>query len=352
MPAEWYYILSFVLGTSFVILITPIFKTIGIAIGQVDPPDSRKIHQTPIVRSGGVAIFLATGLTIVALDLAKGFRFLEAQQLEAMIGVVLGGCAFFVMGLADDMWDLSPFWRLGLQLLATVGLWWQGIQIDLGFLPWDNAVVINGLSLVITFLWLAGVANAINWIDGMDGLAGGVTGIIALGILFVTLENGSYGMAFLMATVAGSAIAFLWYNFHPATVFMGDSGSNFLGFMLAACSLVGIANEPSLGETLAPFFLLGVPIGDMLIVINARLRQGQSPFVADKIHLHHRILAKGASQTMTALFIYALTLWTGTLALVFCDFQQPWIYFAPATILLLVMTWQLQRSRKVEETEL
>lgn len=352
MPAEWYYVISFVLGTSFAILFTPLVKKIGIATGQVDQPDSRKIHQTPMVRIGGLAIFLATGLTLVALYFIDGFSFLNAQQIKAILSVTLGGCVFFVMGFADDLWDLSPFWRLGLQFLATLGLWWQGLQIDFGFLPWENALAIKGLSFVITFLWLAGVANAINWIDGMDGLASGVTGIIALGILFITLENGNYGIALLMATVAGSAIAFLWYNFDPATVFMGDGGSYFLGFMLAAGSLAGIANEPAFGNKIAPFFLLGVPIGDMLIVINTRLRQGKLPFTADKIHIHHRILAKGASQTMTALFLYALTLWTGTLALVCCNFQQPWIYFAPATILLLAMTWQLQRSRKVEEKEL
>ena len=352
MPAEWYYIISFFLGTSLAILLTPLVNKIGLATGKVDKPDSRKIHQTPIVRIGGLAIFLATVFPLIGIYLVEGFSFLDPQQIEAIIGVTLGGCVFFLMGFADDLWDLSALWRLGLQFLVTLGLWWQGLQIDLRFLPWENTLVIDGLSLVITFLWLAGVANAINWIDGMDGLASGVAGIIALGTLFITLENGSYGIALLMATVAGSAIAFLWYNFDPATVFMGDGGSYFLGFMLAACSLVGIANEPDLGNKIAPFFLLGVPIGDMLIVINTRLRQGQSPFTADKIHIHHRILAKGASQTMTALFLYALTLWTGTLALVFCNFQQPWIYFAPATILLLAMTWQLQRSRKVEEKEL
>ncbi|PSO51118.1 MAG: undecaprenyl/decaprenyl-phosphate alpha-N-acetylglucosaminyl 1-phosphate transferase [Cyanobacteria bacterium SW_9_44_58] len=352
MPAEWYYVISFVLGTSFTISFTPLVKKIGLATGQVDQPDYRKIHQTPIVRIGGVAIFLATGLTLVALYFMEGFYFLNDQQTEAILSVTLGGGVFFVMGFADDLWDLSPLWRLGLQFLVTLGLWRQGLQIDLEFLPWENFLLREGLSVAITFLWLAGVANAINWIDGMDGLASGVTGIIALGILFVTLENGNYGIALLMATVAGSAIAFLWYNFDPATVFMGDGGSYFLGFMLAACSLVGIANEPALGNKIAPFFLLGVPIGDMLIVINTRLRQGKSPFTADKVHIHHRILAKGASPTMTALFLYALTLWMGTLALVCCNLEKPWIYFVPATILLLVMTRQLQRNRKVEEKEL
>jgi len=156
----------------------------------------------------------------------------------------------------------------------------------------------------------------------------------------------------LMAMVAGSAIGFLWYNFHPATIFMGDGGSNFLGFMLAAGSLAGVANEPNFGQTVAPFVFLALPIGDMLIVINARLRKGQSPFFADKIHVHHRILAKGVSQTITALFLYSATLWSGTIALVFCGVEQSWVYVIPATLLLLAMIWQLQRSRKVEEKEL
>lgn len=352
MAVEWYYLLAFILGTSFVIAITPVVKKIGLATGQVDKPDSRKIHKLPIVRIGGIGIFAAVMLTLVFLYVAGGFSFLTSEQVRVVMSVTFGGCAFFVMGLADDLWDLSPFNRLGLQLLTVALLWWQGLQVDLTFLPWGNPFLINSLSFVITFLWLAGVANAVNWVDGMDGLAGGTTGIIALGVLFITLENENYGLALLMAAVAGSAIAFLWYNFHPASIFMGDSGSNFLGFMLAACTLLGVANEPSLGTTIAPFFLLGVPIGDMLIVINARLRKGQSPFVADKIHLHHRILAKGNSQTMTALFIYSVTLWTGTMGLILCGFEQPWLYFVPATMLLLVMTWQLQKSRKVEKENL
>jgi len=351
MPAELYYLLAFGLGTAFVIATTPVVKTIGLATGQVDQPDARKIHKTPIVRIGGISIFVAILGTALILYFFQGFAFLTPQQLQDLIRITLGACAFFVMGLADDIWNLSPFKRLGLQFLFIAGLWWQGLTIDLSFLPWENALLINPLSFVITFLWLAGVANAINWLDGMDGLAAGVTGIIALGLVFVTLENGSNGVALLMAIVAGSAIAFLWYNFHPATIFMGDSGSNCLGFLLAGGSLVGIANEPGLGNTLAPFVFLAVPIGDMLIVINARLRNGQSPFFADKIHIHHRLLAKGLSQTMTALLVYSVTLWTGTIGLVCCGVEQPWIYFIPATILLLVMIWQVQPSRKIEEKE-
>jgi UDP-GlcNAc:undecaprenyl-phosphate GlcNAc-1-phosphate transferase len=351
MPAELYYLLAFGLGTAFVIATTPVVKTIGLATGQVDQPDARRIHKTPIVRIGGISIYIAIFGTALALYWLQGFSFLTSQQVQSVTVILMGGFAFFLMGLADDIWDISPFIRLVLQFLTIGVLWGQGLQIDLTFLPWDNPLLINSLSFLITFLWLAGVANAINWIDGMDGLAAGVTSIIALGTLFVTLENGSSGVALLMAIVAGSAIAFLWYNFHPATIFMGDSGSNCLGFMVAGASLVGIANEPGLGNTLAPFVFLAVPIGDMLVVINARLRRGQSPFFADKIHIHHRLLAKGISQTMTALLVYSVTLWTGTIGLICCSVEKPWIYFVPATILLLVMIWQVQPSRKVEEKE-
>lgn len=349
MPAELYFLIAFFLGTGFVAIATPIVKKIGIATKQVDQPDSRKIHTSPMVRIGGVSIFVAIMLTLAVLYGIEGGAFLDSEAVNNLIVILVGGCAFFAMGLADDLWDLSPFYRLGLQLLVTIGVWWQGLRVDLSFLPWENSLLLGGLSLLITFLWLGGVANAVNWIDGIDGLAGGVTGIIAFGALFITLENGNYGIALLMAATAGSAIAFLWYNFYPATIFMGDSGSNFLGFILAASSLMGIANEPGLANTLAPFVLLGVPIGDMLVVIISRLRAGQSPLVADQIHIHHRLLAKGTSQTMTALFIYTLTLWMGTLAFVFCNFERPWIYFVPSTVLLLGITWQVQRSRKLKK---
>jgi len=346
MTAEWYYLIAFGLGTLLVLITTPIIKQIGLATEQVDQPDARKIHQTPIVKIGGASIFIAIALSVSLLYLGTRFRFLDAEQIQTILSIAMGGSSFFFMGLADDIWHLSPLQRLGLQLAVTSGLWWQGLRIDLSFIPWDNALIINSLSLVITFLWLAGVANAINWLDGMDGLAAGIVGMIALGALFVTLENGNYGMALMMASVAGSAIAFLWFNFYPATIFMGDSGSNFLGFTIAAGSLTGIANEPGFGNLIAPFFLLGVPIGDMLVVIIARLRQGKSPLHADQIHIHHRLLAKGVSQTVTALFLYSLSLWTASIALVLCGFEKPWIYFAPATLLLLGMTWQVNQMRK------
>jgi len=256
MPAEWYYLISFLLGTALVVVTIPVIKKIGIATEQLDKPDSRKIHKIPIVHLGGVGIFLATLLTLIVLYLGGGWNFVDAEQAQQIIGVILGGCAFFVLGLADDLWDLSPFWRLGLQLVTTGGLWWQGLQIDLGFLPWENALLINISSFVITFLWLAGVANAINWLDGMDGLAAGATAVIALGIVFITLENGNSGIALLMVVIAGGSIGFLWYNFHPATIFMGDGGSNFLGFMLAGCSLMGIANEPSFVKDNLHFLLI------------------------------------------------------------------------------------------------
>ena len=351
MPVESYYLLSFLLGTILVVTLTPMVKRAGMATGQVDKPDERKIHKTPIVRIGGVSICCASVGTLGGLYWMPGLDFLTPQEWQNIMGVTLGGCAFFAMGLADDLWDLSPFKRLGLQFITVSALWWQGLRIDLSFLPWENALVTQSLSFMITFLWLAGVANALNWMDGMDGLAAGVTGIIAFGLLFVTLDNGSKGMALLMAIIAGSAIAFLWYNFHPATIFMGDSGSNFLGFMLAGASLVGVANEPGWGNTLAPFVFLAIPIGDMVVVINARLRKGMSPFFADQIHIHHRLLAKGLSQTMTALLIYTVTLWTGTVGLICCGIEQAWIYFIPATILLVIMIVQLQPSRKLEKKE-
>ncbi|MFW6367996.1 MAG: undecaprenyl/decaprenyl-phosphate alpha-N-acetylglucosaminyl 1-phosphate transferase, partial [Halothece sp.] len=141
MPPEWYFLIAFFLGTSLVVAITPVVKTIGSATKQVDQPDFRKIHTTPIVRIGGVSIFVSMLLTLGILYGIERWAFLDAEAVNGLIIILFGGCAFFAMGLADDLWDLSPFYRLGLQLLTSIGLWWQGLGVDLSFLPWENSLL-------------------------------------------------------------------------------------------------------------------------------------------------------------------------------------------------------------------
>ncbi|NEO87498.1 MAG: undecaprenyl/decaprenyl-phosphate alpha-N-acetylglucosaminyl 1-phosphate transferase, partial [Spirulina sp. SIO3F2] len=197
-------------------------------------------------------------------------------------------------------------------------------------------------------LWLVGMANAINWIDGLDGLAAGVSGIAAVVMLIVTLFMGQPAAALFAAALAGGALGFLRYNFNPAQIFMGDGGSYFMGFTLAGVGVIGLVKATAVTAVLFPYLILAVPILDMSAVILSRLSHGKSPFIADKRHLHHRLLEAGISQRLTVLFMYALTLWVGTLALGFSNLPNGWGYAIGATLLLSYVSWQVWRnSRKV-----
>jgi UDP-GlcNAc:undecaprenyl-phosphate GlcNAc-1-phosphate transferase len=202
------------------------------------------------------------------------------------------------------------------------------------------------LSLPITVIWLVGMANAINWIDGLDGLAAGVSGIAAAVMLVVSLQMGQPAAALIAAALAGGSLGFLRYNFNPAQIFMGDGGSYFLGFTLAAVGVIGFVKSTVVTSVLLPYIILAVPILDMSAVILDRLRHGKSPFIADKRHLHHRLLQAGLSQRLAVLFIYSLTLWVGSLALAFSGLPSGLAYALGATGLLGYTSWKALKHAK------
>jgi UDP-GlcNAc:undecaprenyl-phosphate GlcNAc-1-phosphate transferase len=207
------------------------------------------------------------------------------------------------------------------------------------------------LSLPITVIWLVGIANAINWIDGLDGLAAGVCGISAVVLLILCLFMEQPAAALVAAALAGGALGFLRYNFNPAQIFMGDGGAYFMGFTLAGVAVIGLVKiaavtTVAVTAVLLPYLVLAVPILDMSIVILSRLKKGQSPFVADKGHLHHRLIKAGISHRLTVLFIYALTLWVGSLALAFSNIPSGWGFAVGATFLLIYLGWQVWCNRR------
>jgi UDP-GlcNAc:undecaprenyl-phosphate GlcNAc-1-phosphate transferase len=260
---------------------------------------------------------------------------------------------FFLIGLADDLFNLSPLNRLVMQFSVAFLAWQAGVRIDFLSIPFGDLLQIHWLSLPVTLLWLVGMANAINWIDGLDGLAAGVSGISAVVILIVTLVMGQPAAAIIAAALAGGALGFLRYNFNPAQIFMGDGGAYFMGFTLAGVAVIGLAKTTAVTTVavtavLLPYLILAVPLLDMSTVIISRLKRGKSPFVADKRHLHHRLLKAGISHRLTVLFIYALTLWVGSLALGFSNVPSGWGFAFGATLLLGYVGWQVWRNRGSE----
>jgi UDP-GlcNAc:undecaprenyl-phosphate/decaprenyl-phosphate GlcNAc-1-phosphate transferase len=344
MPPQYYHLVAFIIAAAIVLLTTPIVKKIGLKSGYYDPPGGRKVHQRPMVRLGGVSIFLGTLVALLCVWWLGGFGVLPPDKEYEIWGVTLGGVAFFLIGLADDLFNLSPFLRLLLQIVAASLAWQAGVQIEFLSIPFVGLVSLPvWISLPATVIWLVGMTNAINWIDGLDGLAAGVSGIAAVIMIIVCLFMNQPAAALIVAALAGGALGFLRYNFNPAQIFMGDGGAYFMGFTLAGVGVIGLVKGVTTVAVLLPMLILAVPLLDMSAVILDRLRHGKSPFIADKRHLHHRLLEAGLSHRLTVLFIYALTLWVGSLALAFSGVPSGIAYAAAATALLSYASWRVRR---------
>lgn len=347
MPIQLYHLVAFLIAAVIVILTTPIVKKIAINSGRIDLPNERKVHQHPMVRLGGVSIFAGTFIALLIVWSLGGFSNLPPSKDLEVLGVIVGGVAFFLLGLADDLYNLSPLIRLVIQLLIAFSAWLVGVQINFLTIPLIGLLELpNWISCLITVIWLVGMVNAINWIDGLDGLAAGVTGIAAVVMLIVSLFMNQPAAALIAASLAGASLGFLRYNFNPAQIFMGDGGAYFMGFTLAGVGVIGLVKATAVTAVLLPYLILAVPIVDMSAVILSRLLHGKSPFIADKRHLHHRLLEAGLSHRLTVLCIYALTFWVGSLALAFAGIPSGVGLALGATALLGYTIWQAYRKAR------
>ncbi len=346
MPAELFHLIAFLISVTVVLWTIPDVKNLGLKLGMVDRPNARKIHKDPVVRVGGVSIFIGTITALLIVWRLGGFASVSMGREGEIWAVIMGSIFYFAIGFADDLFNLTPISRLLMQVTVAAVCWLMGVRIDFLSVPFDGLIQVGWLSLPVTVIWLVGMANAINWIDGVDGLAAGVSGIAAVVMLVVTLFMHQSAAALIAAALAGGALGFLRYNFNPAQIFMGDGGAYFMGFTLAAVGAIGLVKTTAITAVLLPYLILAVPILDMSAVILSRISKGKSPFIADKSHLHHWLLKAGISQRQTVLFIYALTLWVGSLAMGFSNIPSGWGYAIGATMLLAYIGWQVWRSTK------
>lgn len=343
--------LTFGTATLFTALIVPLVRRLGLRWGLTDQPDPRKQHLTPMVRLGGVGIVAGFCLALLLTWLLGGFGELPATRDHLIWSTLLGSLGFFAIGLSDDLFQLPPLPRLALQIGVAMAVWTQGVRIGAVTLPFDSGLSLSLpslLSLLATVVWLVGITNAINWLDGLDGLAAGVSGIAAVALLSVSFSLHQTGAGLLAAAVAGACLGFLRHNFNPARIFMGDGGSYFLGFSLAAISLVGPAKELTTVSLLLPLLILSLPLADMSAVIMGRVSDGRSPFYPDRRHLHHRLLRAGFSHRRTVVLIYAFTQWLASLALVAANAEMRFLWLALATA---VLVWVLVRSQRALSRE-
>ena len=331
-------------------LVVPLVRRLGLRWRLVDQPDPRKQHTEPMVRLGGVGIVIGFSLALLLTWQLAGFAQLEADKDQLIWTTLAGALCYFVIGLADDLTALPPLPRLASQVLVAMVVWSQGVQIgtiELPFAFWGGDPILRlapSLSLVATVVWLVGITNAINWLDGLDGLAAGVSGIAAVGLLSVSFSLHQPAAGLLAAALAGACLGFLRHNFNPARIFMGDGGSYFLGFALAAISIVGPAKGLTSVSLLLPLLILSLPLADMSAVIMGRLRAGHSPFYPDRRHLHHRLLRAGFSHRRTVLLIYAFTQWLASLALVVANAEMRFLWLGLATAVLVAVVVLCRRQ--------
>jgi len=298
------------------VLLTPGAIWLARRVGAMDQPGLRGVHWRPIPRLGGVAIFLSALGPIVALlvfDPAVG----EASRSVQRHLAALLGCAtlIFLIGLADDLKDVPARWKLLAELLIAGLLCGGGVRISSVALTDQWTLHLGGWGCLLTLLWIVGVTNAVNLSDGLDGLAAGVCAITCGVMAIFAIRSGEITMAIFMLALLGSLCGFLVFNFHPAGIFMGDSGSLFLGFTIGACSVMCTAKSAALVGLTLPALALGIPIFDTLFSALRRFLEGRSIFAPDRSHFHHRLLDLGLHQRQAVILIYGATLLAAGLGL-------------------------------------
>ena len=318
--------IAFLLSLFVAAALTPLLRSFARRRGLLDHAvGSRKIHGRPVPRLGGIAIVLGSLAPFVGLFV---YRTSLGEQLYAnrtrALAFLGGGLAIALLGLYDDLRGSSALKKLAVQTGVALALYHFGYRIEVLATPLGVAVPLGALALPLTVLWIIGVINAMNLIDGLDGLAGGVA-LFALGTNFVIAAyRGDPFMAFFTAALGGAVLGFLFYNFNPASIFMGDTGSMFLGFVLAAGSIQTSQKSSTAVALLVPMVALGLPIADTLFAIARRALRGRPLFSADKEHIHHKLLALGLTQRQAVVTLYAAcgVLGAAALALSFANSFQ------------------------------
>jgi UDP-GlcNAc:undecaprenyl-phosphate GlcNAc-1-phosphate transferase len=299
-------------------LLTPRVRNLAVHLHWLDAPAARKIHIRAVPRIGGLALFCSFFLPFVLLSFLQDHSPSAKDLLtEPLVRVfALGAVLIFALGLADDLWGISFIFKFIGQFLVSLYSYLGGLQIQTLTSPFGGAMELGLLSFPITLFWFLLVINAINLIDGLDGLAAGICLFASLAMLFVCAANQQIFPALAFAALAGCLLGFLRYNFNPASIFMGDSGSYFLGYALAALS-VGTALKGQLATALLiPVIALGIPLMDTLWAPIRRFLAGKALFQPDKGHIHHLLLQRGNSHRRTVLWLYALTMLLGSAAVV------------------------------------
>ncbi len=340
--------IMFIFAVSFLLtfITTPIVKLMAIRLGVVDiPKDDRRMHSRTIPRMGGLAMFYGFIVSVIV------FIKLDPK----LIGMLLGAVVIVIMGILDDKFALKAGIKFSVQILAAIVPVLFGLTINYIKLPFLGAIVISSpWSQILTVLWIVAITNAVNLIDGLDGLAAGISSIASISILFISLIMESFESAFIATALVGCCLGFLPFNMNPAKIFMGDTGANFLGFILSTLSVMGAFKSYAVISFVFPFLVLGLPIFDTLFAIIRRILKHKPIMSADRGHLHHRLIDMGFNQKQTVSILYSASCILGLSATVMAArgmVKGLILIAALAPVVIFVVWFAVKRKHEFKDKE-
>lgn len=338
--------IAFLLAFITAFVITPYTIRLARKVGAVDIPNDRRVNKTAMPRLGGLAVIAGFVMSaiylVITMKVENKIDFITEGLDKKILGVFLGGTILTIICFIDDVKGIKPLVKLAGQLLAAIIVASCGVLIDNFAIPFkENSIIINEVfSYILTIGWIVGITNAINLIDGLDGLSSGITLIACISLLIIFSLNGSPLIAIILITaLAGGIVGFLPYNFNPAKTFIGDVGSNFMGFAIAVISILGVAKTYTAIVIIAPIIVLALPIFDTIWAIIRRIVKSKSikgVFKADKGHLHHKLMARGYTQKQAVLILYGITATLGMVAIILLD-SGPWKAISFALLVIAIV---------------
>ncbi|MBS2027854.1 MAG: undecaprenyl/decaprenyl-phosphate alpha-N-acetylglucosaminyl 1-phosphate transferase [Deltaproteobacteria bacterium] len=338
------YVVAFGLAFAIATALTPVVRNLALRYGLVDARSSRKVHEKPIPRLGGLAIVIGFYAPLVGLAIYHNSisQLLYADRLR-VAGFFAGGIFIAALGLYDDLKGANARQKFAAQFIVAAVMYALGFHVDAIANPFGSPLQFGVLGFPITLVWIVGVINALNLIDGLDGLASGVAFFAVATNFLVAFVRGDILMSLLMVALAGAILGFLLFNFNPASIFMGDTGSMFLGFILATSSIVTSQKGATAVAMLVPILALGLPIMDTLLAMLRRFITGRPMFSADKEHIHHKLMALGYTHRRAVLGMYVICVFftLASLGIMFANAPQAALILAVVGAVVFVLMRRL-----------
>lgn len=332
MTHNWLlYLAAFSLSFAISMVTTPLAKKISYKLKAIDYPKSRGLNKEPMPRMGGLAIFFGFIITVILISF-----FVDDFKSRQFYGFILGGIIIVILGIFDDIYELSAKVKFIFQLLVAIIVVYSGTKIDV--IMWPFWQYLKPFNSIITIIWILGLINAVNLIDGVDGLAAGVSSIASLCLMVLCIISGSGLAVVITAILAGSCLGFLPRNFSPAEIYMGDTGSTFLGYVLAVTSCIGVYKSYAVLSIIISILAIALPIFDTIFAMIRRALSGKPLMSADRGHLHHRLIDSGYSHKQAVIMLYGISLFSAIIAILIAikDYRTTIIVFIFFAILLLM----------------